>query len=305
MDEKAQGIQEIEDLIAQNKLKEAYDICNKVLLNFPESYRLIRLQKKIEKIVFKQNLVQVKEDLKKLKPLWKEKKYDELVKQLTKLQKFVPGYPGVEKELQKAQKLQFKNKQHIQKDALAQYMATAEDHIKKHNYSAAITTLKRVVLKLPDYELALKMLSQAKESYIADEIKNNDYILKGNDFDKIAAFIKNLKNINPESKQIDDLIKNLSKKEEMAKKFAKMDYQYKSFEDIQILYQKRKYESTIKALKEYLKFDKGNLKVLTLLNKARKKFDKQLSKEVFDKMKNLQKKFKKQKHEMPKEFIRL
>jgi tetratricopeptide (TPR) repeat protein len=304
-DEKAQGIEQIKVLILQDKLKEAYDLCNKLLLNFPESYRLSKLQGKIEKLVYKQNLHQVKEDMKELKPLWKEEKYDEILKKLTELQKFVPGYVGVEKQIQKAQKLQLKNKQHMQKDVLTKYMTTAEDHMKKSSYSAAITTLKRVVMKLPDYEPAIKMLVEARKLYIKQQIKDNEFLLNGKEFDKIEEFIKHLKTINPESKDIKALVKKLSKSEDMAQKFEKMDFTYKSFEEIQTLYQKKKYESAIRALKEYVKVDKDNFKALELLDKARKKFDKILSKEVFAKMKELQKKFRKQKHEMPKEFIRL
>lgn len=193
----------------------------------------------------------------------------------------------------------------MQKDILAKYMTTAEDHFKKQNYSAAITTLKRITLKLPDYQPALDLLAQAREEYIKQQIQESEFLLNGKDFDKIAEFIKHLKTINPESKQIDSLIKKLSKREEMAKKFSKMDFEYKSFEEIQILYQKKKYEAAIKALEEYVKVDKDNFKALELLDSCRKKFDKQLTKEVFIKMKELQKKFKKQKHEMPKEFIRI
>ncbi|MFC1600127.1 hypothetical protein ACFL3T_03820 [Patescibacteria group bacterium] len=304
-DEKAQGIEQIKALILQDKLKEAYDHCNKLLLNFPESYRLVRFQQKIEKLVFKQNLALVKTELKELKPLWKEEKYEDILKKLAELQKFVPGYAAVEKEIQKAQKLLLKNKQHMQKDVLTQYMGQAEVHMKNKAYPAAITTLKRVIMKLPDYEPAMQMLTEAREFHIKKEIEDNKFLLNGKEFDKIADFIKHLKTIDPKSKEIKALVKKLSKKEEMAHKFKKMDFEYKSFEEIQILYQKRKYEPAIKALEEYIKVDKDNFKALELLDKARKQFDKILSKEVFTKIKQLQKKFKKQKHEMPKEFIRL
>lgn len=305
MDEKTQGIEQIKGLILQDKLKEAYDFCNKLLLNFPESYRLSKLQGKIEKLVYKKNVEIVKDDLKELKPLWKDEKYDEILIKLAELQKFAPGYPLLEKEIKRAQQMKLKDKQHMQKDTLTRYMKTAEEHMKKGSYPAAITTLKRVILKLPDYEPAILMLSEARESYIKQQIKDNKVLLKGKEFDKIADFIKHLKTVNSESKEVKELVKKLSKREEMAQKFTKMDYTYKTFEEIQTLYQKRKYEQAIKALKEYVQIDKENLKALELLDKSRKKFDKQLSKEIFSKMKLLQKKFTKQKKEKPKEFIRL
>lgn len=305
MDEKAQGVERIKGLILQDKLKEAYDICNKHLLNFPESYRLNKLQSKIEKLVFKKNVAIVKDDMKELKPLWKTEKYDEILVKLTELQNFAPGYPPLEKEIKKAQKLQLKNKQHMQKDVLTKYMKDAEKNINKKSYSAAITTLKRILLKLPDYQPATQMLAATRESYIKQQVDDNAVLLKSKEFDKIADFIKHLKTVNPESTKITELVKKLSKREEMAQKFSKMDYTYKTFEEILTLYQKRKYEQAIKALEEYVQIDKNNFKALELLDKSRKRFDKQLSKEVFAKIKLLQKRYKKQRKEIPKEFIRL
>jgi len=305
LNEKAQGLKDIESLIAQDKLKEAYDLTNKLLLNFPESIRIVRAKTKIEKLVFKKNLESVKGDMDKLKPLWKEGKYADIISKLKDLQKFVPGYAKIQKEIEKAQKLQLKSASNKQKDTLEQYMSAAEKYMKEGNYKEAITTLKRVLLKLPDYEAAKLMLKDSKELYIVQQIKENDFLLKSKKFDDIAAFIKHLKTIDPKSTKITSLIKKLSKREELARKFEKMDFAYQSYEDLLILFQKQKYQPCIKGLEELVKIEKDNFKALELLKNAKQKFDKQLTKEVVVKIKSLQKKFRKQKHDMPKEFIRL
>lgn len=305
MDEKTQGLKEIESLIISDKLKEAYDLCNKLLLNFPESYRIRRQKTKIEKLVFNKNLKLVKDDIANLKPLWKEKNYPEIITKLKKLQKFVPGYAPLENQLEKAQNLQFKEKSKVQKDTLVQYLDAAQKYMNQAKYQEAITTLKRILLKLPDHEQAKSMLKEARDLYIEQQIKDRDFLLKSNKFDEIAEFIKHLKALNPDSPKIDALIKKLSKREEMARKFEKMDFTYKSYEELLTLFQKQKYQACIKGLEELVEIEKDNSKALELLNLARKDFDKQLTKEIIVKIKELQKKFKKQKKEMPHEFIRL
>ncbi len=305
MSEKFEGLKQIESLIAADKLNEAYNLCNKLLLNFPDSVRVKRLKAKVEKLVFKKNLNLVKDDLKKLQPLWKQRKYSEIINKLKELQKYVPGYAPLQKQLQKAQKLLLKQKSHKQKDVLARYMSKAEEYMNKENYKDAITTLKRVLLKLPDHEPAKRLLKQARDLYIDQQIKERDFLLKSDKFDEIAAFIKHLKTVDPNSSKISSLIRKLSKREKMARKFKKMDFTYKSYEELFTLYQNQKYQECIKGLKELISMEKDNFKALELLKSARKKFDKQLTKEVYKKIKNLQKRFKKQKKQMPKEFIRL
>ncbi len=305
MSEKIEGLKQIESLIAADKLNEAYNLCNKLLLNFPESVRVKRLKAKVEKLVFKKNLNLVKEDLKKLQPLWKQQKYSEIINKLKELQKYVPGYAPLQKQLQKAQKLLFKQKSHKQEDILAQYMTKAKEYMNNANYKDAITTLKRILLKLPDHDPAKQLLKEARDSYIDQQIKERNFLLKSNKFDEIAAFIKHLKFINPDSPKITSLVNKLSKREKMARKFKKMDFTYKSYEELLTLYKKQKYKECIKGLKELVSIEKDNFKALELLESARKKFDKQLTKEVYQKIKKLQKRFKKQKKQMPKEFIRL
>jgi tetratricopeptide (TPR) repeat protein len=305
MDEKAAGLKEIESLIVSDKLKEAYNLCNKLLLNFPESYRLQRQKSKIEKLVFKKNLQLVKDDMDKLKPLWKDHKYSEIAIKLKELQKFVPGYAPLQNQLEKAQNLLLKEKSHEQQHTLAQYLNAAQKYMNEANYKEAITTLKRILLKLPDHEQAKAMLIKAKDLYVDQQIKDREFLLKSDKFDEIAEFIKHLKAVNPDSPKIDALIEKLSKREEMARKFEKMDFTYKSYEDLLVLFQKQKYQACIKGLEELVAMEKDNFKALELLKLAKSKFDKQLTKEIIAKIKVLQKKFKKQKKEMPHEFIRL
>lgn len=304
-DAKRQGITQIEALINEGKLKEAYSMCNKLLLNFPESGRLARLQNKIEKTVYEQNLKSVKNDLKSLKPLWKEKKYKDLVEKLSVLQQYVPGYRPVEKELEKAQKFYREQLVTEQKGAVDDFIKHIEKLIEEGNHHDAIVECQKFLGKIPGHEKVILLDKKARDLYVVQQLKENKILLDSKKFKEIEIFLKKLQQVNPQSGKIKSLLDKAAKRETVAIEYERKDFAYQSLEHIYTLVQKQKWEKAVQALEELLKVDPKNMKALELLDKARAKFDKQLTKEVIEKTKQLQQKFKAQRKQTPKEFIRL
>ncbi len=304
-DEKKQGIVQIQRYVQEGKLKEAYALCNKLLLNFPGNIRLKKLQKKIEKQVYKQNVQTVKQDLKKLAPLWEEKRYKELIDQLQKLQQYAPGFKPVEKDLYKAQKLYKEQQMKEQKGAVKKYINQIKKYIDENKYQEAITQAKRFLMKIPDHQEVILLEKKARDLYIVKQLKENQTLLQSKKFKEIESFLHELLTINPDSHKIKELLKKAEKREKVALSYERKDFAYQSIEHIRTLMQKHKWEKAIQALEELLKVDKQNMKALEMLDVARKKFDKQLTGEVIDKIKQLQLKFKAKYAENPKTFIRL
>jgi hypothetical protein len=300
-----QEIKNVNKLLHAKRFKEAYTLCNKLLLNFPENGKLLHLQRKIEKIVFEHNAESVKNDLKSLNPLWKEENYAELVKKLKVLESYVPGYRPVENQLLKARKLQQKQLISEQKETLNKYIQKTENDIKEGNFKSAITTAKQILVKIPHHQKAEMLLEKARNLLIDKKIKENQSLLSSNKFKEIELFLRELLKINPNSSKIKSLVNKVAKREQITLEFAQKDFQYKSFENIQVLYQKKKYAKVIEGLHQLLELEPDNLKYLELLKKTEKHFDKQLSKEVISKIGELQKKFKKEKSLKPNEFIRI
>lgn len=304
-DEKKQGILQVEALIKEGKLKQAYALCNKLLLNFPGSGRLKKMQKKIEKQVYTQNVTVVKHDLKKLAPLWKENRYKELIEQLQKLQQYAPGFKPVEKELYRAQKLYKEQRMQKQKGAIKHYIDQIKQFINKGQYQDAITQAKRFLMKVPNHQEVGLLEKKARDLYVVKQLKENQSLLKSKKFKEIEEFLHTLLKINPESHKVKELLKKAEKREAVALSYEKKDFAYQSMEHIRTLLQKHKWEKAVQALEELLKVDKHNIKALEMLDTTRKKFDKQLTREVIDKIKQLQKKFNDKRAQNPKMFIRL
>lgn len=304
-DEKKQGIIRIEALIKEGDLKQAYSVCNKLLLNFPGSGRIGKLQKKIEKTVYKQNLKSVKNDLKTLKPLWKEKNYKELVEKLEVLTQYVPGYGPVEKDLYKAKKLYREQLIKEQKGAVDDYVKNIEKLINEGKHHDAIVECRKLLAKIPGHEKVILLDKKVRDLYIIQQLKENKTLLDSKKFKEIELFLAELQKINPQSGKIKSLLDKASKRETVAIEYERKDFAFQSIEHIATLMQKHKWEKSVGALTELLKVDPRNIKAMTLLDKARKNFDKQLTKEVISKTKELQKKFKAQRANHPKDFVRL
>ncbi len=300
-----QEIHHIKELISNQRLKEAYTACNKLLLNFPESGRAYKLQKQIEKIVFKRNVESVKKDLKNLKPLWREHKYGELAEKLQHLQTYVPGYAPVEKQLEKAKKLYSKYHEKEQKDALRKYIKTIAEKMKKEEYEEAITLSKQVLYKIPNDEQAKFLLNRAKKFFVTKKINENKQFLESDKFGEIQKFLQELLKFNPNSKQIDALLKKARKREKVTLEMNKKEFAFRSYENIMVLYKKKKYDKVIEALQELLTIEPDNLKYLELLSKAKKRFSRQLNREVISKIFKLQEKYKLDHKKHPKEFIKI
>jgi len=299
------GINEVVSLMNRGSYQDAYTACKKLLLNFPDHLKLNKLRSKIEKIVYKHNVVTVKNDLKLLKPLWKQKKYEELVKKLTGFVEYVPGYTKAEKLLYKAQNLYRKQVAEQQKETLANYIRSIEQAIKTQEYEKAISLSREVLQKIPQHEKCGNLLAKAKNLLIDREIRKNEFLLKSDKFNDIENFLNDIQKVCPGSVRIKNLLKQASRREKITIEFARKDFVYSAYEQILILFQKGKYEKTIEGLREMLEIEPDNLKALELLKKAEKKFSSQLDKEVTTKIRNLQKKFKEERTKYPKEFINL
>lgn len=304
-DEKKEGILQIEALINEGKLKEAYVLCNKLLLNFPENGKIRNLQKKIEKTVYEQNVKVVKKDLENIKPLWKEKKYKEIVEKLTALKQYVPGYAPVERDLLKSKKLYSEQLMSEQKVAIEDYIRNIEKLISESKFQDAVMDSKKLLSKIPGHERVVLLEKKARDLLVIQKLKENDSLLKSENFKEIEAFLSDLLKVNPESNKLKVLLEKASKKETVALSYEKKDFAFQSIEYIKVLMQKKKWDKAIQALLELLKVEPNNLAALEMLDRARAKFDRQLTKEVIVKIRELQKKFRAQKAQNPKNFVRL
>jgi len=300
-----QEIANIDALIAQNQYKEAYQLCNKLLLNFPDNFALAKIQHRIEKIVYKKNVESIKKDLNDLKPLWEKGDYETLIRKLKTIQSYVPGYAKVENQLLKARKLYNKEMVEKQKDTIYSYIQKIEANIKEKKYLDAIVLCKQVLKSIKDHGRAKELMQKARSLYVHDMINKNKKLLASEKYKEIEIFLKDLLKVNPNSNQVKALYQKAASKEKISIEYEKKDFTYQSYENIVLLYQKKKYEKAVYALKELIHVDPNNLKALELYKKAKRKFHKQLSGEVTKKIKKLQKKFKNEYQKDSKEFIRI
>lgn len=305
MNEVEQMIAQIEQLLQSGDYKEAYSLVNKILLNFPDYGKALRLKQKIEKLVYTKNVEQVKGDLEKLEPLWEAKNYAELIKKLQQLQAYVPGYGPVEKQLFKAQKAYKKQSEQQVKNYYENSIKQINDFMKEQKYQDALILTQKLRKYYPQDEKLHSYAYKLKQLLIDQKIRENEHLLEGEDYDAILNFIKELQKIDEHSPKVKELFAKAQKKEKISIEMHKKEFEFKAFDQILILYQKKKYDKVIDALHQIINVDPENLRALELLDKAEKNFSGKLQKQVTIKIKNLQKKFRKQAQKSPKDFIKL
>jgi hypothetical protein len=99
-----EAIKTIKQLMKEEKWLEAHRACLEVLRFDPENLKIIHLKMKIEEKVKKINKNAIKNDIKKLQPLWPQHKYEELLMNLKKLEPYLPDYPALKPLILKATK---------------------------------------------------------------------------------------------------------------------------------------------------------------------------------------------------------
>jgi hypothetical protein len=79
----------IKTLMEEERWQEAHRACIELLRFDPDNIKTIRLKNKIEKNVKNINVKAIEDDLESLKPLWKEKKYKEILEHLKGLEPYI------------------------------------------------------------------------------------------------------------------------------------------------------------------------------------------------------------------------
>lgn len=281
-----EAVAQIINLLNEEKLVEAHRACLEILRYDPENIKVIKLKNKIEKMVKKINIKTVKNELKELKPLWREKKYEELLAGLIKLEPFISNYPRLKKIILKVKKhyeAQLKN----QKENYYQNeIKKINELIKTKKFQQGIDAAEKLrVLKMHENELK-KLLSNAHRAWIDDEIDQNKILLQSEKYEDILMFYQKLLKIDATDSRLKQLIDKTKKKYQLYKIDDKREFIYTGIEKIRILYQHKKYEKALAASEEILDIDPKNKPARFFSENSRKKINHLIEKECSGQMRN-------------------
>lgn len=280
---------QIEDNMNNGKWLDAHRLCLEILRFDPENLKAIRIKNKVEKMVKKYNRKAIKDDLAKLKPLWKEQKYEELVTHLKKLEAYIADYPPLKGIFEKAANAYRNQLKHQQGDFYKTQFAAIENLVKAGKYQDAMREAEKLRL-LKFHEKDIKnLIKTLRATWIDHEIQSNMGLLKTEKYEEILMFYQYLQKIDPASLRLKRLIDQTKKVYQGFKIEEKREFLYASLEKIRTLYQLKKFEKTVEALQEVLAIDPWNKEAKSLFQKSSRRVRKMIAQETILQILNAQK----------------
>lgn len=283
--------QKILDFMSQEKWLEAHRGCLEILRFDPDNIKIIRLKNKIEKEVSKMNRKAIQQDLEKMKPLWKEKNYAEIVAYLQKLEPYQADYPELIELLNKAQKAYDQQVYDEQEENVKKTIKTVEDLAAAQKFEEAVSEAEKILFLKLHENAVKKLLKKIRSQWIAAQIKEHNSLLTSEKYEDILLFYQNLRKIDSQSELLQKLIAKTKRDYQRYKIEGKKEFIYRGTEQIRTLYQLKKYEKALQAAQEILDIDPTNREIQSLFKKAQKKSTQQIEKEVILQMLSAQKQY--------------
>jgi len=261
-------IKNAKKLLKQKKFQEAYRICVQIINVDPENTEALKLIQKIEKEVDKQNETITEKELETLKPLWKEREYEKLLISLQKLYKFTPHYGKLKELIIKASELLEKQKVQEDESFIKNSIERIKQLEKEEKFKEAIKQEEQLNQYIPNHPKLKEAFLHSRRSYVKFLLNEKKEFINSDKYKETIEFLEDLRKIDPFYEKIPSLIQEKQNKYYSKQSNQKKEYFFQGLENIKTLYQKKKYDKTIKAVKEILKTNKTDKLALNFLKKA-------------------------------------
>lgn len=284
-----EAVDDILDLMRQEKWREAHRACLEILRFDPENIKIIRLKNKIEKAVKKVNRNAIEQDLKTLEPLWKENKYEELLAHLKDLQPYAVDFPKITGLTLKAQRA-YQNQMVVQQEAyVRQELKEIQDLAAASQYKEALKRLEKMKQMRLAEKQVVRLIRDLKARWIDYEIRRNAGLLASEKYEDMLLMYQGLLIIDGKSEKVKKQIEAVKKKYQVFKIQRQRESIYKMLEKIKTLYQLGRFEQAVEMAEEILEADPANREAKFYLVRAEKKSEKAMNREIFIQMKNSRK----------------
>lgn len=300
-----EAIERIKGLMLRGLWGEAHRACLEVLRVDPQNLKVIKIKNKIERIVQKKNRKSIKGDLKKLQPLWNEKKYEELLENLNQLAPYTEDYPPLRKIIHKAQHKYEKQISADQNQYFNETIAYIDGLKQQKKYEEAYREAERLKILNIHSKKIQKYIAQLRKEWIDHKIESAKSLLDSDKYEDIIVFLQGLRQIDAKSEKVINLINSVKKRYEIYKIEQKRDFIYTTLEKVRTLYQKRKYYKALQAAEVVIDIVPGNQKAKSLYLKSKKKHEKNVTKELFKQMNESRKQIENDRQKNKDKFVRI
>lgn len=267
--------QKINLLISERKLKEAFNLCKDAILKYPSETRFNKIKTKIEEAVEEENQSIIQDKLEKIKSLWKEEKYLEILKILKELILAAPNNTKIKSLYAEAEEAYRKQYQALR----ARFVREQESRLTEVLNKNPEQLLEELYILEKENEGNVdvkKLVNEFQDKLIAKKIKDKNELLLSNKYDVIDNFIEELRKIDKLNPRIQAITQAVKERKLQGEVVQKQEYLYSGEKHLDTLLKLGKYDKVIKAAEEILSVDTNNMAVQNILATAKHKYSQQL-----------------------------
>ena len=266
--------QNIEIMISDGKLKEAYEKCKRYASQYPDETVFADLMRKIEKKVEEKNEKVIKSKIEEVEPLWDKKDYVEILNKLKPILAIGPNNSKLKDLILKAQENYREEVEELQKNFKKKSVEKL-DKLLKEDEKGLREELFLMEKNNPGNKQVLAITKEYRDKLIKKKIKDKEDLIYSDKYEDIENFISQLEKIDKSNKIIVELEKKLKLKQHGSQLDEKGEYIYKSHTHLDTLMRLGKYDKAAKVAEELLAVDKGNKKLIKIKEKADAKVNKE------------------------------
>ncbi|MBT3865106.1 hypothetical protein HOE67_02380 [Candidatus Peregrinibacteria bacterium] len=260
----------IQNLLVENRLNEAYLKCNEILQKYPNNKDFRNLKDAISAKLYEENKDKVKQGFKEVKKLIKSKEEEKALRRMKELLEMAPNNIKLKKLYLKTQE-QYKQKfSKLESEFLGKEKKTLSKLIEKGTEDELLTEIDKLEMNYGKNKKIRALAEKTKEEYIQKQIFNKHDLLKSTKFEEIKEFLDHLKNIKKESPTICKIEAIISKRKIGSQMENIEDYIYSGNYNINTLMKLKKYDEAAQAATEILQAHPGNKEAKKILKKANK-----------------------------------
>lgn len=281
-----EGLKIIDALLKQGNLTSALSGCQELFKVNPYHRKLQKYLKKIEERILKQNEEKVEADIAGTLHLWKEERYNDLIKIYTKLYQYAPGYSRLQKLIQKLNEKLSEKERDERNDYVKRALFAMKQLYSEEKFADTIQACNELLTIDPLNRDVAEYLRKAKDNIIQEKLRDNERITEGADLERIVEFYESLLAIDPEHPTVKHL--TLQVKAELAERKlleAKIRLN-ESIVRMKDLFSKAAYEKVVQACEEIGRLDPGNLTAKIFRKKAERTIHIEIAHQMVQKLKD-------------------
>jgi tetratricopeptide (TPR) repeat protein len=265
-----QGLKIVKTLVSQGNFQAALNGCGELLKVNPYDRDVQKVLKQIEEKILSENIKKVDNDIESTMHLWKEGRYDDLMKIYSRLYQYAPSYGRLRDLIEKLNSKLSKNQQDERENFVKKALDAISAVIAEKRYGDAIQACNELLGYDPLNEKAAKLLAKSKNELIEQKLKENERITDSADFERSLDFYTSLLAIDPNNAKVKKLA--LQAKIQLAEQRLLGDkiHLNESIVRMKDLFKSAEYEKVIQACDEIARLDANNLSAKIFRTKAEK-----------------------------------